>query len=128
MDSINDNQAIPNFETGVLNILDMNFVQQYATYSGGKINFSTQWPAKLDGIVTVESKSGATDPTKGGFSFKLGPKDAKTQDVYGPEETSTGDDKDFAQTADQLAGAVASTTKPEKEVGDVGREKRKPIR
>jgi hypothetical protein len=35
------------------------------------MNFATQWPAKLNAKVTVETKAGATDPTKGSFSFKL---------------------------------------------------------
>lgn len=67
---------IPEFQAAVLEILDYNFIQQYADMEGvktGVIKFYTQWPAKLDGVVTVETKSGATDPTKGGFSFKLKP-------------------------------------------------------
>lgn len=116
MDAINMNDAIPNFAGGVMNILDMNFVQQYAEYKKGQINFLTQWPAKLDGVVTVESKAGATDPTKGGFSFKLAPKATE----YTEPTTS------FAQTASQLAGEISGETeKPTREVGDVGRGKRK---
>lgn len=125
MDSINMNDAIPNFEGGVLNILDMNFVQQYAEYKGGKINFKTQWPAKLDGVVTVESKAGATDPTKGGFSFKLAPK--ATEFSGEPEDTgNVGPDgeKDFAQSAAEIAGAISKSSKPEKEIGDISRRKR----
>ena len=127
MDAINMNDAIPNFEAGVLNILDMNFVQQYAEYKGGKINFKTQWPAKLDGVVTVESKAGATDPTKGGFSFKLAPKATEFTGDIGDESGSSGisSEEDFAQTAAQIAGSIRSSTKPEKEIGDVGRGKRK---
>ncbi len=78
MDIINGGE-VPEFEAVVLEILDYNFIQQYATYQGNKtgvVAFSTQWPAKLDGKVTMESKSGGTDPTKGGFSFKLSPKNA----------------------------------------------------
>lgn len=63
--------AIPNFEAAVLEILDYNFIQQYTTITKGVMSFSTQWPAKVDGKITVETKSGATDPTKGSFSFKL---------------------------------------------------------
>jgi hypothetical protein len=70
MEQIN-NGAIPEFEAAVLQILDYNFIQQYSTIKGGVMTFKTQWPAKLDGKITVESKSGATDPTKGSFSFKL---------------------------------------------------------
>lgn len=64
--------AIPEFEAAVLEILDYNFIQQYTTIDRkGMLQFTTQWPAKVDGRVTVETKSGATDPTKGSFSFKL---------------------------------------------------------
>ena len=67
--------AIPELEAVVLEILDYNFVQQYTTASSsGKLEFSTQWPATIDGVVSVESKSSAADPSKGGFSFKLQPK------------------------------------------------------
>lgn len=130
MDSINNNNAIPNFEAGVLNILDMNFVQQYATYSGGQIKFSTQWPAKLDGIVTVESKSGSTDPTKGGFGFKLGPKNTEPIDTIGTDnsmahsETPYLNSQDFAQTAAQITGQMSVPKEP-KSQGDVGRKLRK---
>jgi hypothetical protein len=66
-----NNGAIPEFEAAVLQILDYNFIQQYSTIKNNVLTFQTQWPAKLDGKITVESKSGATDPTKGSFSFKL---------------------------------------------------------
>jgi hypothetical protein len=65
--------AVPEFQGVILEILDYNFIQQYAKAMRGKIQFSTQWPAKLDGVITMESKSGGTDPTKGGLSFKLAP-------------------------------------------------------
>ena len=61
------NEAIENYSE----ILDYNFIQQYSTIKDNVLTFQTQWPAKLDGKITVESKSGATDPTKGSFSFKL---------------------------------------------------------
>lgn len=63
--------AIPEFEAAVLEILDYNFIQQYTTIKRGIMTFQTQWPAKVNGRITVETKSGATDPTKGSFSFKL---------------------------------------------------------
>jgi len=69
-DIINDG-GIPNFEAAVLEILDYNFIQQYTTIKKNVMTFQTQWPAKVDGRITVEIKSGATDPTKGSFSFKL---------------------------------------------------------
>ncbi len=130
MDSVNENDAIPNFEAGVLNILDMNFVQQYAEYKGGKINFKTQWPAKLDGVVTIESKSGATDPTKGGFSFKLAPKDAKPSELAEPgsepsQQEKPESEKDFAKAAASIAGGKPKMTMPSSRDTGVGRELRK---
>jgi len=81
--------ALPEFEAAVLEILDYNFIQQYTTVVGksGHLQFHTQWPAKLDGTISLETKSGSTDPTKGSFSFKLKPKGANTQDE-GPESVS----------------------------------------
>lgn len=70
---------VPEFQAMVLEILDFNFIQQYAIASGNQVKFVTQWPAKLDGEVTMETKSGGTDPSKGGFSFKLKPKGQKGQ-------------------------------------------------
>jgi hypothetical protein len=66
-----NNGAIPDFAATVLEILDYNFIQQDAKIVRGIMQFKTQWPAKLNATVTVESKSGATDMTKGSFSFKL---------------------------------------------------------
>ena len=114
MDSINENDGIPNFESGVMNILDMNFVQQYATYAKGQLHFKTQWPAKLDGHVTIESKAGSTDPTKGGFSFKLSPKDEAPVDTIGPESSDAVDipsepeaEREFAAGAEEIATGSA---------------------
>ena len=76
--------AVPEFQTAVLEILDYNFIQQYAEIKRGTMIFETQWPAKLDGVVTMESKSGGTDPTKGGFSFKLRPKGSSAKSDPGP--------------------------------------------
>jgi hypothetical protein len=71
--------AVPEFQDVILEILDYNFIQQYAKAMRGTLEFSTQWPAKLDGVITMESKSGGTDPTKGGLSFKLSPKGTKAK-------------------------------------------------
>jgi hypothetical protein len=67
--------AIPGFQAAILEILDYNFIQQYtklASKKTGALAFSTQWPAKLNGHVTMEAKSSAPKPTSGGFCFKLG--------------------------------------------------------
>lgn len=70
METIN-NGALPGFQAAVLEILGLNFIQQNAIIRRGVMTFDTQWPAKLNAGITVESKSGATDPTKGSYSFKL---------------------------------------------------------
>ena len=127
LDMVNRNDAIPNFASGVLNILDMNFMQQYAIYKKGYIDFETQWPAKLDGVVTMASKSGSTDPTKGGFNFKLAPDQGDTIDAFGDEEISplstATSDTEFMQKAAQIAGGPKAKPKSKKEpeVGNVGR-------
>jgi hypothetical protein len=85
--------AVPEFQAAVLEILDYNFIQQYTNLvkKTGALAFSTQWPAKLNGRVTMESKSSATEPTAGGFSFKLSPTGAMEENappVYlGTEKT-----------------------------------------
>lgn len=64
--------GIPEFEAAILEILDYNFIQQDTVVrKGGQMYFKTHWPAKVRGKVTLELKSGATDPTKGSFNFKL---------------------------------------------------------
>lgn len=75
--------AVPEFQAAVLEILDYNFIQQYTNLvkKTGALAFNTQWPAKLDGKVTMESKSSATDPIAGGFSFKLSPSGAMEENV-----------------------------------------------
>jgi hypothetical protein len=126
--------AVPEFEAVVLEVLDYNFIQQYASASGrdGIMSFATQWPAKLDGKVTMETKSGGTDPRKGGFSFKLHPKGGAIKVDPGPvpgEETvatpSAVTDKPATSVADldaisrKSSGIKASTTDlgGEKELG-----------
>ncbi len=103
------NNEMPEFQSAILEILDYNFIQQYADIEKktGTFKFHTQWPAKLDGIVTMESKSSTTDPTQGGFSFKLGPSSAK---AYVPDEAESAaqekeqDDAVAQKIADIAAG------------------------
>lgn len=71
-EAINEHNAIPEFQSTILQILEMNFIQQYSEFKGGELVFTTQWPAKLDGEISVVNKCSAVDPTAGGFSFKLG--------------------------------------------------------
>jgi len=100
--------AIPEFEAVLLEILDMNFIQQYATYEGkksGVVNFSTQWPAKLDGEVSMENKASANEPSSGGFSFKLHPTGTPMK-----VDAETGDIEDTGEE-DEPAKKTAKTTK-----------------
>ena len=78
--------AVPEFQAAVLEILDYNFIQQYTSLvkKSGALVFNTQWPAKLNGKVTMESKSSATVPTAGGFSFKLSPTGAVKEETVEP--------------------------------------------
>jgi hypothetical protein len=138
MNMINKQDAVPEFQAVILEILDYNFIQQYATISRNVMKFETQWPAKLNGKVTVESKSGGTDPTKGGLSFKLSPKgteapsmepldaDAAVLDQE-PAHLSTSDLDSVTQKV-RLKGPGArlagGKTEPKTDAGTLGRTKR----
>lgn len=133
MQAVNEGNALPDFQDVILAILDMNFIQQYADYDAKSrtMSFATQWPAKLEGKITLESKSGATDPTKGGFSFKLSNTDPKTS-LEQPNELGIGTagtdqtEKDFTAGAEKIAkGGSSVLAKEPTSVGDVGRKKRK---
>jgi hypothetical protein len=122
-DAMNNRDAIPEFRGVVLQVLEMNFVQQYADYSGGELTFATQWPAKLDGIVTVENKSTATDPTSGGLSFKLGRTDDSVSDE--PDDPEVDDSPVTPDVADVAQDIVNPKMKPKsKEKPGVGRKLR----
>lgn len=135
MKAINEGNALPDFPSVVLIILDNNFLQNYADYDARSsvLSFSTQWPAQLDGKITLESKSGATDPTKSGLNFKLSPTEGKTKldepDELGPTTgtggTSTG--IELSKAADIIAKGMKNkpvSMKPKAKKG-LGRAKRK---
>lgn len=139
MEAVNEGRALPEFQQVILEILDMNFVQQYADLNTKKgepstMTFATQWPAKLDGKVSLESKSGATDPTKGGFSFKLANTPPKTvidepDDGDGEEVKMNDTPKDFANDAKKITDRKSLNTddifaKPEPVNNPAGRKKR----
>lgn len=63
--------VIDNFQACVLEILSENFVQIYTEYKKGTLQSYVLWPAKVDGLVTVESKGSASNPTKGTVSFRV---------------------------------------------------------
>jgi len=134
VDAINKKDAIPNFKDTVLMILDMNFVQQYADFvpKSRELKFATQWPAKLEGKVKIESKSSAKDPVAGGFSFKLARTDEEVN-IEKPDEgqsstTAATNDKEFKKGAEKIALGRSPIEEPDDEprqVGDVGRKKRR---
>ena len=78
--------AIPEMQAVILEILDYNFIQQYSDLQKNAFVFKTQWPAKLNGSITMSHKSSAVEPTSGGFSFKLGPAEVTTEQVAQPVE------------------------------------------
>ena len=87
---MNEDNAIPEFADTILQVLEMNFIQQYTDYhSNGELTFATQWPSKLEGVVTLENKSSAKEPSSAGFSFKLG-RNAQDYDDPGPDGATGG--------------------------------------
>ena len=64
--------AIKNFQACVLEVLSENFVQIYTQGTKmGTLETYVLWPAKVDGVVSVESKGSASNPTKGTVSFRV---------------------------------------------------------
>lgn len=131
--AVNSGKAIPNFADALLMILDMNFVQQYADFEkkARELRFATQWPARLEGKVKLETKSSAKDPVAGGFSFKL----ARTNEEVkvpepdeGPKQPSAKapSEKDFKKKAQSIAtgGSFDLDDEDEKPSNGVGRKKR----
>lgn len=127
--------AVPGFQDVILEILDFNFIQQYAKAVRGTLNFSTQWPAKLDGVITMESKSGGTDPTKGGLSFKLAPKGTaqSANDLMPDDEqldlpdASVGPLGDLDKISQKRSSVTArgKETEPQANASILGRKRRK---
>jgi hypothetical protein len=122
LDMVNSG-AVPRFQEVILETLDYNFIQQYSKMSGTVLDFSTQWPAKLDGRVTMESKTGGSDPTKGGFSFKLRPagdRGAATEpyvpDATGAEAVVSDPEADAGQARSDIT-AASPRLGTEKELG-----------
>jgi hypothetical protein len=113
---VNSKAVIPEFADTILQVLEMNFVQQYTDYHpNGEITFATQWPSKLEGVVTMENKSSAVEPSSAGFSFKLG-RDASDYDDPGPDGESGAPvlGSDFDDEVDQGISQVAEPRKVKK--------------
>jgi hypothetical protein len=136
MEAVNGG-AVPEFQAAILETLDYNFIQQYTKMGrGGQLQFDTQWPAKLNGEVSLESKSGGTDPTKGGFSFKLKPKGSPATGMPPYDSDEPSDQQPFSKTSaadldaysQKSSGLKASTGKVEKKLGTpktLGRKRQK---
>jgi hypothetical protein len=69
-DAVNRNGALPNFQSAVLEILGYNFIQLNTKPTGNKFITTANWPATVDGTVTLENKYGAGN-TGGKLSWKL---------------------------------------------------------
>lgn len=63
--------TIKNFQACVLEVLSENFVQIYTQPNKATLETYVLWPANVDGVVTVESKASAVDPTSAGLSFRV---------------------------------------------------------
>jgi len=136
MEAVNGG-AVPEFQAAILETLDYNFIQQYTKMGrGGQLQFDTQWPAKLNGEVSLESKSGGTDPTKGGFSFKLKPKGSPATGMPPYDSDEPSDQQPYSKTSaadldaysQKSSGLKASTGKVEKKYGTpktLGRKRQK---
>jgi len=114
--AINQRDALPEFKPAILELLEMNFMQQYTDESGGQLKFATQWPAKLDGEISVENKSSATDPTAGGFSFKLGRTDSSVSGDAGQEQVDYFDnDTDYSAAQEKSSAEISKVFKSVKD-------------
>lgn len=117
-EAINDRDAIPEFKDTILQVLEMNFIQQYTDYDKGGMTFETQWPAKLDGDVSVVNKSSAAEPTAGGFSFKLG-RVTKDDEIGGgittaPAKKSADDLDTVAKRRSSIKASAGGINEPKK--------------
>jgi hypothetical protein len=131
-EAINNKDGIPEFRDAILQILEMNFIQQYCDYKGGELTFATQWPAKLDGKISLENKCSTVSPTANGFSFKLGRTDDSVSSEPGEPEvdgspTYGNDIEDVAQDiTEPKRRKEPKTVEPaDTDTGGVGRKKRK---
>jgi hypothetical protein len=62
--------AVPNFREAVLTSLGFNFVQIYSNIKNGKLITRAFWPAKVDGKVSLKTKSSAQED-KGKISYQV---------------------------------------------------------
>ena len=62
--------AVPNFREAILTSLGFNFVQIYSNIKNGKLVTKAFWPAKVDGKVSLKSKSSSQED-KGKISYQV---------------------------------------------------------
>lgn len=62
--------AVPNFREAILTSLGFNFVQIYSNIKNGKLVTKAFWPAKVDGKVSLKTKSSAQED-KGKISYQV---------------------------------------------------------
>ena len=62
--------AVPNFREAILTSLGFNFVQIYSNIKNGKLVTKAFWPAKVDGRVSLKTKSSAQED-KGKISYQV---------------------------------------------------------
>jgi hypothetical protein len=133
---VNSKAVIPEFADTILQVLEMNFIQQYTDYhSNGEITFATQWPSKLEGVVSMENKSSAIEPSSAGFSFKLG-RNASDYEEMGPDgpyidvDTTPDIDIDEPEISQNVAepDKVTKLSQRVKDGGNVGRSKQSVVK
>lgn len=129
--AINEGGAIPEFRDTILQVLEMNFIQQYTDYNpNGELTFATQWPSKLEGVVTLENKSSAAEPSSAGFSFKLG-RNASDYEDPGPDgetgKPTIASDDDVEQQAQDITEPRVIKKQKDDTIG-IGRELRPKIK
>lgn len=56
LDAVNKQDAIPNFQAGVIESLGYNFIQLYSNIKGNKLVSEAFWPGKVTGQVKMKSK------------------------------------------------------------------------
>jgi hypothetical protein len=70
IEAVNKKNALPNFKSAVLEILGYNFIQLNTKIQGGTIATTANWPAKVDGNITLVNKYGGSE-TGAKLSWKL---------------------------------------------------------
>lgn len=71
--AINQNNALPNINAVILEILGYNFLQVYTKIVKNKLTTKIFWPAKITGKIAFENKYGAPAAGAGKISFRVSP-------------------------------------------------------